>query len=434
MQRICIPEYGKISRKSIGGKPLTRLQRYDEQHVRHSGDTVFDWNHIKYVRAKNYVGVVQVPGLLIEILPKIDTSPVTDRHEYGKDDERKTLAQDNLLYMLCYTRKIPIREKDLAVLQLKKLPLLEALIAIFARGLLAEIHKGLHQSYIYREENRHYLKGKLLLNEHIRRNTSHKELVYVGFDEFISDTWLNRIFNATCLRLAEITQFSKSQQLLRENLLCFTEVSNIQIELHHFSKVAFNRNTERFKPFLDFCKLVLSGSAPSPSAGIEKTFNLLFPMERLFEDFIAQFLLRNASSLGLKQTAIHPQASKRRKWLLKQHGGKHKFQLRPDLIIDAEPSGVKTIIDTKWKHLVSDDIDSKNGVSQADLYQLYAYAKEYSSPDNILLYPKAEGVSSKSYYISSDQQKTIRTCFVNLNHDLRREKEFLLKDLRLIFK
>ena len=53
------------------------------------------------------------------------------------------------------------------------------------------------------------------------------------------------------------------------------------------------------------------------------------------------------------------------------------------------------ILDTKWKLLNSDTIDGKMGVSQNDLYQLYAYGKKYLKKKQkkvqlYLIYPATE--------------------------------------------
>jgi len=43
-------------------------------------------------------------------------------------------------------------------------------------------------------------------------------------------------------------------------------------------------------------------------------------------------------------------------------------------------------MDTKWKSLAANE--RKNyGISQADMYQMYAYSKRYKTPEIWLLYP-----------------------------------------------
>ena len=45
------------------------------------------------------------------------------------------------------------------------------------------------------------------------------------------------------------------------------------------------------------------------------------------------------------------------------------------------------VIDTKWKRIAARIDDPKQGVSQADVYQMMAYGRLYGCPSLMLLYP-----------------------------------------------
>ena len=63
---------------------------------------------------------------------------------------------------------------------------------------------------------------------------------------------------------------------------------------------------------------------------------------------------------------------------------RRQFALRPDIVMKR---GERTVIlDTKWKSLV-DNERANYGISQADMYQIYAYSKKYNTPEIWLLYP-----------------------------------------------
>ncbi|MBQ5858781.1 MAG: restriction endonuclease, partial [Peptococcaceae bacterium] len=49
------------------------------------------------------------------------------------------------------------------------------------------------------------------------------------------------------------------------------------------------------------------------------------------------------------------------------------------------------ILDTKWKRL-NDNPRANYGISQADMYQMYAYSKKYQTEEIWLLYPVNEKV------------------------------------------
>jgi len=96
MLNLVVTEYERIPRTEQHSKLLSQLQSFDESWCGAGGEPIFDWNDRRYVRARNYVGVIAVPAGAIEILPKIDKSNTAG----------KVRAQHNLLYMLSMTRKI----------------------------------------------------------------------------------------------------------------------------------------------------------------------------------------------------------------------------------------------------------------------------------------------------------------------------------------
>lgn len=72
------------------------------------------------------------------------------------------------------------------------------------------------------------------------------------------------------------------------------------------------------------------------------------------------------------------------KYLIEEPRG---FALKPNIVLEG-----KFIVDTKWKIIRQDDKEKeKNKVSQADLYQLYAYSKKYECGKLYLIYPKIYG-------------------------------------------
>ena len=103
-----------------------------------------------------------------------------------------------------------------------------------------------------------------------------------------------------------------------------------------------------------------------------------------------------------------------------------KFSLRPDIVITRDV-GSRIILDTKWKEL--NDNPSKNyGISQADMYQMFAYAERFETPDIWLLYPAKlalKGDVGISYASSAQNGKTaarVRVFFVdvvNIGESLR---------------
>jgi 5-methylcytosine-specific restriction enzyme subunit McrC len=148
-----------------------------------------------------------------------------------------------------------------------------------------------------------------------------------------------------------------------------------------FQKCTGGRNMKEYAGILSFCKMFLRGLSYSTYAGKRNTLALLFPMEKLFEGYIAKKI----------KDEFAP-----KDWTVKtQHTGKYLFEeprifsLRPDIYL--EKGNDIILMDTKWK-LLTDDRAEKYGISQADMYQMYAYHKRFENAKKvILLYPSLLG-------------------------------------------
>lgn len=391
-----------------------RLKRFD-QGQRDEADRVFAWGDDS-ARTQQWVGVIQVPGLQIEILPKIDAA-TPDETAAGQHEARR-----NLLYMLAVAGDVPVRSRDVARLSSRRAPLSETLAAIFADRLLRELLRGPERAYLQQEENLRRFQGKLLIAQQTLRNAAHRERFFCRFDEFCDDAPMNRIFRAACRVLLDTMRTPSTQDLLRHCLLVLDQVEDVVIHDALFDRVVLTRQTERFADVFRFCKLILQGRSPTVRAGAERSFSLLFDMNQVFERFVAAFL-RSRVLPRLDGYQLFPQARRRQRHLMTRDG-RGVLPLRPDLLIEA-PDGRRLVMDTKWKRLSENG--GRGGVSTGDLYQLYAYTRRYGCVHSMLLYPHAPGLIPRTFDILDHADawsgERVGVRFVNLHRDLHLESE-----------
>ncbi len=438
MTLIAVPEHGLLLRGPEGqasgvddrGRALlsprhfAALRRLDDR--RGQGDLgAFDWTS-DAARARQWVGVLQLPGLSVEILPKI---------ERAGQPQPPHFARRNLLHMLAMAGDVPLRERDLAALATSRAPLSECLIAVFARRLLAELLAGLDRSYTTRRQNAPVLRGKLLFNPHVRLNAAHRERFFVERDELTEDTALNRALKAACRALLGATADAAAEESLRHCLLILGGVSDTPVSGQDLARIALTRRSARFAPLLDLCRLILSGQAPTPSAGPSRSFSLLFDMNVVFERYIGAVIQRHVMGDFPWHTA-HVHARHHWRYLLESRGDRDPrgiLRLEPDLLICRRGQGQEQVatIDTKWKLL--DQRGGRRGASREDLYQLYAYAQRYGCPHNVLLYPRVPEAREEDFVIPAEQaggqERTICVRFVDLSRDLRAERRALQDEL-----
>jgi 5-methylcytosine-specific restriction enzyme subunit McrC len=113
-------------------------------------------------------------------------------------------------------------------------------------------------------------------------------------------------------------------------------------------------------------------------------------MNTLFEEFIGRAIRRAQAMAGKRVTLQGP-----RRFALRDEFGAPRFATKPDIIVHGS-GGSDWIIDTKWKMLNPRSEDAKHGISQADVYQMIAYAQVYRCTNLMLLYPHHPGLGQKA--------------------------------------
>lgn len=432
-----VNEHTRIER-GLRSRPDTSERVYLENHLydrlrkfdcigRDESDRVFDWFD-GFMRTKQWVGVVQVPGVQIEILPKIDTQTGSNTSQHSEDTQYE--ARRNLLYMLSVSGDVPVRTRDVARLAVRKAPLSETLAALFADRLRQELLCGPERNYQAQEENLRCFKGKLLVARQALHNDAHRERFFCRFDEFLDDTLMNRIFRASCRVLLDVTRTPATQDILRQCMLLLDDVSDTTIQDTDFARIAINRQNERFEDVLRFCRLLLAGRTPTVHAGESRTFSLLFDMNKVFERFVAAFLRRYVAG-RIEGTLVLPQAGYRKRHLMESNG-RGFLRLEPDILIEA-PGPHRLVIDTKWK-LLSPGKRKHGGVSQNDLYQLYAYTRRYGCAQGILLYPYTSGLNCRDFDVLDAEDRrqeriAVRHVLLHRNLQLEAERKALADEL-----
>lgn len=248
------------------------------------------------------------------------------------------------------------------------------------------VKRGLKCSYETIEENATFFRGKMKFSQQIRHNHIHKERSYVEYDAFTVNRPENRLLKATLQYLYRHSTSSKNRNDLKLLLTSFGEVDASVDYKGDFAKYVPDRNTKDYATALLWAKVFLMGKSFTSFAGSEVALALLFPMESLFESYIAALLRRH-----LDANSFTVSAQDRSYHLFE--GPKPVFQMKPDIVITNTDQNTVFIMDTKWK--VLSDEKANYGISQSDMYQMFAYQKKYHAESVTLLYPKTEEVQAQ---------------------------------------
>jgi len=365
-----------------------------------------------------WVGVIKVLDLTLEILPKADKTLDFD------DENEQNKWQGILIDMLRVCRSLDSPSVSDASLKLKSNSILDLYIERFIKEVNYLLHAGLIKKYRKEETNHTALKGRLLLQKHITKNLVHKELFYIAKTNYDRDHLLHQIL-AKAIKILPL--ISSNQYLISQCCqlqLNFPEVKDLKVDSSTFDKLKFDRKSDGYKSAIQIAKLLLLNYRPDISSGPSHAIAILFDMNKLWEEYIYRMLQKaNDGSL-----VIHNQRSTKF-W---NHLSSHRY-LKPDLVIErANVTGEKeyVVIDTKWKNIYN---EVKN-VSMDDLRQIFAYHHYFDSAKCYLLFPGTENLQEGSFFKESYFKKSDlgeKTCGIVISKAWvsKENRGFLNKDI-----
>ena len=386
-------------------------------------------NGERVLQAAQHVGVVRLNGRTIQVLPKI-YRPSQDATEAARTRE----ATRNLLYLLAYAGQLPVREHALAPLLRHGDDWFELLTRLFATHLLEEWRRGAHRTYQTVEADSPVLKGKWRIGDQLRQPLR-RHLFSVAYDEFTADNPLNRILRFVTERLWRLTRDSGNRQLLGELRQWMEDVTLLPgITAAEAGSLTLTRLNQRYAPLLNLARLFLDGGALQLSAGDLSTFAFTFDMNQLFEAFVINFVRRHRAEIlppEIRTCELLSQSHGATRYLARREA-KSIFLLKPDLVFRDQFARFPLLLDAKYKRL--DKTDARLGVSQADFYQMHAYARRYDCKRVLLLYPQVVGMTQplKARFDVEETFISIVAATVDLRIDLSRPqgRESLAGELR----
>jgi 5-methylcytosine-specific restriction enzyme subunit McrC len=368
------------------------------------------------VRFLNYVGVIKIGLLTIEILPKIE-----------KADNDFGTWQTVLIDMLKISLQVEANTTTLANINLNQHSVLATYINIFLNETETLLHKGLIKKYRKEQGNKTALKGKLLFSKHISQNLIHAERFYVEYNDYNRDNIYNFILKATLECIIKIDASYYLTHKAKTLLDCMPECTAKPISESLFSKIVFDRKTEGYKTAIELARIILLNYHPDVKSGNNNILAIMFDMNLLWENYMYYKLRQAGNKIGV---TVHGQ-QKRLFW--NNDNTNQNLSLKPDLVISKGDTNI--VIDTKWKY--------DSALSIQDVRQIYAYGDYFKANQNFLMYPDkitnaTISVSGGKFYeIDSKKEFTNKTChlmYVDIIKDKGLNKEIGTDILDAIFR
>jgi len=342
--------------------------RYDDSgdFRKHHFDAMVKFNELhqnkyftiihKGIKFGNYVGVIQIGGLTIEILPKADNYENAD----------KNVWQNVLLNMLKVCKYVHFESVSETQLKKRYHSILDVYFQLYLDEIDRLVKKGLIKKYRRNHSNQNALKGKLLFSQNIQQNLVHKERFYCEHQLYDRNHLLHQILYRGLVVLKSFVNDAlkdKVNRLLYE----FRDFEVLNVQRKHFDKIFIDRKNHDYQKALEIAKIIILNYSPSLNYGNENLLALLFDMNALWEEYIFRILQKH-----------------KRDEMVVSFQNSDKFweqrKIRPDIVLKTKDE--MFIIDTKWKN-----IDSSNP-SDDDLKQMFVYNLHWKAEKSLLLYPR----------------------------------------------
>lgn len=320
----------------------------------------------KGVLFNSYVGVIQIGGLTIEILPKADKS----------DNPDKGTWQNVLLNMLKVCHHIHVDNVSETNLNKKYNSILEVYYEMYLNEIESLMKKGLIKKYRRVQSNQNSLKGKLVFSQNIQKNVVHKEKFYCEHQVYDKNHLIHQILYRGLIILKDLVKNHLKDKLNRL-LFEFQDYSQVNIKKSHFDKLVNQRKSNPYLRAIDISKMLILNYSPNLNSGNDNMLTLLFDMNKLWEEYIYRILQKH------KPEGYQVSFQNSNKFW------EHKT-IRPDIVIKNNLSET-FVIDTKWK------IIDANNPSDDDLKQMFTYNLHWKAEKSLLLYPSIGQIEKSDF-------------------------------------
>jgi 5-methylcytosine-specific restriction enzyme subunit McrC len=330
----------------------------------------FDGNLAK---ANNFVGFIHHDKTTLEIYPKV----FQNHNPINKD-----LIHRHLFYWFSYCKKIkfPFNQSFLDNFEIDEFP--ELIIYLIARQINQAVTQQPYSSYEEVQEALATPRGRINFNRYATRlSYGAYYIIDCDHEPFVFDNNLNRIIKYCSRLLLTKTRLPETQKILNETIFILDEVEDQACSVQQLNGIKITALFQNYEEVIHSCRMILENQIYSHAEYEMRNWSLLFPMEYVFEDFIAGFIQTHFN----KEFIVEPKKSE-----LYLHQDPSTFNIEHDILLTNRVTGEQIIIDTKYKPRWGNaSADLKKGVSQADMYQMISYAYKRGVNKVIMIYPNS---------------------------------------------
>ena len=303
----------------------------------------------------------------------------------------------NIYYMLAYAFKLDkLIEKDHSSGNLEQFKNIYELFSVVLYGLINKlIKRGFYKNYKVSSDSINLVRGKININESIKKNTLIKKKLVCEFDEFSDNIYLNKIIKTTLFYLikADKNLLSKPiKQQVKKIYLFFDDIDLLDVRTIRWDSIILNKSNKEYKVVINICYMILKELIITQENG-ETEYKSFLDDEKLsviFERFVREYYVKHYSYLKPKIRVMNWQVDE----------GYPMIDFLPKLITDINLyyQNKILIIDTKfYANILKSNQYDKKIISRDNWNQLFAYISNES-------YGSDKVVSGMLLYAQTDEE------------------------------
>ncbi len=337
----------------------------------------------------------------------------------------------NIYYMLSYAFEV-LQQGNYEDLGAEDFDNVQNLFAaILGKGISQQLKQGLYREYMDQKEDLPTLRGKIDMNGTIRHMVAHRQMLTCEYDELSENNLHNKVIKATAMLLIRSDQVDKEyKDILKKEMLFFSNVDLIDPSEINWSKLRFHRNNQTYRMLINICRYVLDGMLLTEEHGEHRLASFIDDQQlwHLYEKFLREYYRKEFHELQVSAEQIS--------WALDDGEDTLLPNMQSDITITY--GNTVLIMDAKCYTHTTKLHMGKMSVSSANIYQIFSYVKNKEAKladkkhkvSGILLYARTdESIQPEQTYQMSGNRIDVRT--LDLNQDftiIRRQLNGIIGD------
>ena len=337
----------------------------------------------------------------------------------------KNIVIKNIFYMLSYAFQ-EIRKNNYENINSEKFEHIHDLFAeILIRGISNQLKRGIHKEYINKHKSLYTLRGKLDIYGTIQHRIKCTTKLDCEYDELSENNIYNQIIKTTLLVLIKQDDVKlKKKNSLKQLLLFFHDVNEIDIKKIKWNLLRYDRNTRTYQLLHYICYFIVENILMTTEKGKYPMMTFTDEhMNRLFEKFILEYYKKEFPQLKAEAKQIN--------WAIDDTISTNELLpiMQTDIMLHFK-NGKTLIIDAKYYGQTMQYHFNKATIHSHNLYQIHTYVinqdkNHEGNVDGMLLYAKTEEEITPNGQIHLNDGNVISFKTLDLNQDFHQIKKQL---------